>query len=126
MRHLQSAASLDAATQYSSNSGKAHHMKIVVLSFAEVYAQELGQEDLPDDLKYNYGEHMLKAALAAWVKGLAKAWVNSGPAGMPALSTNGCVASTCLGRLGAFESLKLILLFIICCLICYFFNSHLK
>ena len=50
------------------------------IDFAEVYAQDLGIEDCPDDLKFNYGEQLLKACLSKWVQGLASHYVASGVA----------------------------------------------
>lgn len=45
---------------------------------AEIYARDLGDEDCADDIKYNYGEHMLKAALAKWLQGISSEYVASG------------------------------------------------
>ena len=47
---------------------------------AEIYAQELGIDDIADDAKVNYGEQLLKAALYWWVKGLSSIYVSSGTA----------------------------------------------
>ena len=53
---------------------------MISASAAEVYATELGRVEAPDDLKFNYGENLLKAALENWVKGLASSYVASGSA----------------------------------------------
>lgn len=45
-----------------------------------MYARDLGQEDSADDLKFNYGENLLKAVLEKWVSGLGALYVSSGSA----------------------------------------------
>ena len=53
---------------------------------AEIYAREYDDCDAPDDLRYNLGEHLLKAALQKWVHALSLDYLASGSAqGYPSL-----------------------------------------
>lgn len=47
---------------------------------AEIYASELGFEDTSGMQKYNFGEHLLKAALEKWIAAWAYSYVDSGSA----------------------------------------------
>ena len=50
------------------------------ICFAEIYAREYDDCDAPDDLRYNFGEHLLKAALQKWVHALSLDYLASGSA----------------------------------------------
>ena len=52
-----------------------------VVESAEIYAREYDDDcDAPDDLRYNFGEHLLKAALQKWVHALSLDYLASGSA----------------------------------------------
>lgn len=44
----------------------------------ETYAIDIGFDRAADDLKLNYGEHLLKAAFAAYVREVEATWVSQG------------------------------------------------
>ena len=49
-----------------------------VSRLAETYAVDMGFTGMADDVKLNYGEHLLKAAFAAYVRAVEAEWVAQG------------------------------------------------
>ena len=52
---------------------------------AELYAVDLQVMDAPEDQKFNFGEQLLKALFAGWVKALERLYLAKGPNATPAL-----------------------------------------